>query len=107
MIAASEAHPHSGCPFWTSPLPTAFSFLAEIDRRHHKHPKRLESWSARETLKDTTEIDSIQDDDFQPNSRRVELVHSCEEISEQLLQIRNGLQVEHSAANAAQLRIFA
>ncbi|MEP3480132.1 MAG: hypothetical protein ABJZ55_12850 [Fuerstiella sp.] len=107
MIAAFEALPHSARPFSTSQLPTANSLLAEIDRRHPERPERLDSWSSGESPEKPTEFDGIQNENFQPNSPRIELVHSCEEISQQLLQIRNGLQAEHSNDSTVQLRIFA
>lgn len=107
MIAAFEALPHPTRLSWTSHIPTANCYLSDTESRQPKQHELLGSWSTSEPSETTTDdLPAFDLDGSQSNPQRMELVHCCEEISEQLLQIRDGLQIEDAAAGTVQLRIF-
>ncbi len=82
MIAAFEALPLSICAAPVSDLPTRYE--TEAPDVWHR--------SVEQTAKFRLP--------------KMELVHCCEEISEQLMQIRDELQFENSSSSAVQLRVF-
>lgn len=106
MLAAFEALPTSARSSQTSVFPT-LSFQLKYDQeKQFQQPTKFDSWPTTDQNETTGEYDEGYDEaDISPESR-IELVHSCEEISEQLLQIRAELQIGDSAAGVVQLRVF-
>lgn len=106
MIAAFEPLPDSYLSSTPSPPRPKSSCLAMTEKTL-SNPMQL---SRSQFMSEQTEtaIDRIKlhDEASELCPPRIELVHSCEEISEQLLQIRDELQIGDSAAGVVQLRVF-
>lgn len=107
MIAESEALPRPTHRRWTSHQPTSEFSLAGTQKEWLKQEGDLiGSWSTAEPIEAADDVQFFLNDFADSKEPRKELVHCCEEISEQLLQIRDELQTEGSAADIVQLRVF-
>lgn len=64
------------------------------------------SWTTSESFAAPEDLHSFLNDLSDPDVPRSGLMHCCEEISEQLLQIRDELQFDDVATDVIRLRVF-
>lgn len=103
MIAEPEASNYSTIDQWTSHHP----FLESPHDEIHPTPQNLNgSWSTAESFSAPNDLNDFMERLLDSDSSRIGLMHCCEEISEQLLQIREELQFDDSSSEIVKLRVF-
>lgn len=103
MTAESEASQRLTRSQWTAPLPISEQ---NHDDQHHVQNRLYGSWSTSESFAAPQDLQGFLNDLVAPEACRMGLMDCCEEISEQLLQIRDDLKHEDCSPDVVRLKVF-